>query len=97
MWKTFEITKLTEFDGNLRQLKNIITDLIETHGSNTLIHFDGLDDEGNVVGAVATLTTKVDPKPEYKWVKNIMTRKWIQIEEDTPFCCDPSTETYWSM
>lgn len=36
-------------------------------------------------------------KEGYKWVKNIMDGVWIQIPKDTPFCCDPSTETYWSM
>ena len=23
--------------------------------------------------------------------------KLVEIEKDTPACCDPSTETYWSM
>lgn len=36
-------------------------------------------------------------KPKMKKVKNLMTGKEIEIREDTPFCCDPSTETYWSM
>ena len=37
------------------------------------------------------------PKPGYKWVQNLMTGKWIQVEDKTPLCCDPSSETYWSM
>ena len=32
-----------------------------------------------------------------KTVKNLMTGENIQISEDTPYCCDPSTERYWSM
>ena len=32
-----------------------------------------------------------------KTVRNLMSGKDIQIPADTPFCCDPSTETYWSM
>ena len=28
---------------------------------------------------------------------NIMTGKKYMEAEDTPFCCSPSTETYWSM
>lgn len=32
-----------------------------------------------------------------KTVKNLMTGNDIQIPEDTPYCCDPSTERYWSM
>lgn len=30
-------------------------------------------------------------------VRNLMTGQEIDIPEDTPHCCDPSTERYWSM
>lgn len=30
-------------------------------------------------------------------VRNLMTGKEIEIAADTPLCCDPSSETYWSM
>lgn len=32
-----------------------------------------------------------------KVVRNLMTGKEIEIDINTPACCDPSTETYWSM
>ena len=32
-----------------------------------------------------------------KRVRNLMTGQMVEIAEDTPHCCDPSTETYWSM
>lgn len=32
-----------------------------------------------------------------KKVKNLMSDKEIEIPENTPLCCDPSSETYWSM
>jgi len=32
-----------------------------------------------------------------KVTKNLMTGEVIVIPEDTPYCCDPSTERYWSM
>ena len=32
-----------------------------------------------------------------KTVKNLMSGKEIQIDADTPHCCNPATETYWSM
>jgi hypothetical protein len=32
-----------------------------------------------------------------KTVKNLMTGKEVQIAEDTPWCCNPASETYWSM
>jgi hypothetical protein len=30
-------------------------------------------------------------------VKNLMTGKDVQIDRDTPWCCNPASETYWSM
>jgi hypothetical protein len=35
--------------------------------------------------------------PTTKTVKNLMTGKDIEIDRDTPRCCDPSSELYWSM
>jgi hypothetical protein len=35
--------------------------------------------------------------PTLKTVKNLMSGKEIQIDADTPRCCDPSSELYWSM
>lgn len=32
-----------------------------------------------------------------KIVKNLMTGKDVQIAEDTPWCCNPASETFWSM
>lgn len=32
-----------------------------------------------------------------KTVRNLMTGKPVQIEADTPWCCNPASETYWSM
>lgn len=32
-----------------------------------------------------------------KTVKNLMTGKMIEIDSNTPRCCDPSSETYWTM
>lgn len=36
-------------------------------------------------------------KSTEKVVKNMMTQVEIVIDKDTPLCCDPSMETYWSM
>lgn len=30
-------------------------------------------------------------------VKNLMSGEEVEIPSNTPHCCDPSTETYWSM
>ena len=34
---------------------------------------------------------------QYRKVKNLMTGEIVEIPANTPRCCDPSTETYWSM
>ena len=36
-------------------------------------------------------------KTKTKVVKNLMTGENIEIAEDTPWCCNPSSETFWSM
>jgi hypothetical protein len=30
-------------------------------------------------------------------VKNLMTGADVEIDRDTPWCCNPASETYWSM
>lgn len=32
-----------------------------------------------------------------KTVKNLISGEDVEIAVDTPLCCDPSSETYWSM
>jgi hypothetical protein len=50
------------------------------------------------------VSTLVDPMVEYlnnekktKIVTNLQSGKLVRIAKNTPACCDPSTETYWSM
>jgi len=35
--------------------------------------------------------------PAVKTVKNLMTGQTVEIDSDTPLCCDPSSERFWSM
>jgi hypothetical protein len=35
--------------------------------------------------------------PTMKTVKNLMTGQDVQIDRDTPWCCNPASESYWSM
>ena len=35
--------------------------------------------------------------PTNKTVKNLMTGEDVTIPTDTPRCCDPSSELYWTM
>jgi hypothetical protein len=37
------------------------------------------------------------PTEEMKTVKNYITGEKVVIPADTPRCCDPSSELYWSM
>ena len=30
-------------------------------------------------------------------VRNLMSGKPVEIDADTPWCCNPASETYWSM
>jgi hypothetical protein len=30
-------------------------------------------------------------------VKNLMSGRPVEIDADTPWCCNPASETYWSM
>jgi hypothetical protein len=40
---------------------------------------------------------RIEYAETYKTVTNLMTGKEIRIAADTPRCCDPSSESYWSM
>lgn len=54
------------------------------------------NDDTVQVGMVMSYDEYVKQRP-MKRVKNLMSGKEIEIPADTPACCDPSTETYWSM
>jgi len=45
----------------------------------------------------ATRGWRFEYHPTMKTVKNLMTGKDIQIDRDTPWSCNPASETYWSM
>jgi hypothetical protein len=40
---------------------------------------------------------RFDVQPAMKTVKNLMTGKDVEIASDTPWCCNPASEAYWSM
>jgi hypothetical protein len=43
---------------------------------------------------IVSRDTYVSPKIT---VKNLMTGRDVVIDADTPNCCNPASETYWSM
>jgi hypothetical protein len=40
---------------------------------------------------------RTQPKGKTKIVTNLLSRRLVRIPVNTPLCCDPSSETYWSM
>jgi len=57
----------------------------------------------DAVKAVVETCAKMNPDTRYEYtaammkVKNLMTGKEVEIPSDTPWCCNPASETYWSM
>jgi len=49
------------------------------------------------LAAVKAEIAALEAKPKMKKVRNLMSGKMVEIAEDTPMACDPSSETYWSM
>jgi hypothetical protein len=40
---------------------------------------------------------RIEFHPTTKIVKNLMTGQDVEIDRDTPWCCNPASESYWSM
>ena len=40
---------------------------------------------------------EVEYFPTKVTVKSLMTGQAVEIDRDTPWCCNPASETYWSM
>ena len=40
---------------------------------------------------------RFDVQPATMIVKNLMTGQDVEIASDTPWCCNPASESYWSM
>jgi hypothetical protein len=45
----------------------------------------------------ATKGWRFEYHPTQVTVKNLMTGKDVEIDRDTPWSCNPASETYWSM
>lgn len=66
--------------------------------------FTGRDDNG-MRREVAELFDLYNPdagwrfewNPTMRTVRSLMSGEEVQIAADTPRCCDPSSELYWSM
>ena len=40
---------------------------------------------------------RIEYNPTTRTVRNLMTGRDIEIDADTPRCCDPSSERFWSQ
>ena len=40
---------------------------------------------------------RIEFHPTMRTVRNLMTGQDIEIDRDTPWSCNPASETYWSM
>lgn len=40
---------------------------------------------------------RIEVYAAYRTARNVMSGEEIQVAVGTPLCCDPSSETYWSM
>ncbi len=40
---------------------------------------------------------RIEFLPTMVTVKSLMTGADVQIDRDTPWCCNPASESYWSM
>jgi hypothetical protein len=40
---------------------------------------------------------RIEFHPSMVIVNNLMTGQDIEIDRDTPWCCNPASESYWSM
>ena len=52
---------------------------------------------GDVYYTYADMETYEKRMVTRKKVRNLMTGVEVEIDSNTPRCCDPSSETYWSM
>ena len=52
---------------------------------------------GDVYYTYADIETYEKRVVTRKKVRNLMTGQEIEIDSNTPRCCDPSSEAYWSM
>lgn len=63
--------------------------------ARTRLERDGkIDATDYDIADVSTYTRDIE---QFKTVKNLMSGKPVRVSVNTPACCDPSTETYWSM
>jgi hypothetical protein len=49
------------------------------------------------VGLTMNPNFRFECLPTMVTVKSLMTGEDVQIDRDTPWCCNPASETYWSM
>jgi len=67
---------------------------------NAALHaIEGISTDKRVLDIANTMLSggTLSQSKATKKVRNLMTGTEIEIPVGTPLCCDPSSETYWSM
>jgi len=74
---------------------------LEVYLDYKLIHKEDLDttsiEEAEAYGISNWPNYRIEIHETYVTRRNLMTGNLFQERYDTPWCCSPSTETYWSM
>jgi peptide-methionine (S)-S-oxide reductase len=93
-----EVVKL-EFDTSAITVREVLEIFFVIHDPTTLNrqgHDVGTQYRSGIYCSDAAQLAEVQ-KPKMKKVRPLFSDKDIWIPVDTPYCCDPSTETYWCM
>ena len=70
---------------------------------STTVFADRTEDEMRIVGEgmyllfPASRGYRFEYHPSKVTVKSLMTGKEVEIDRDTPWCCNPASESFWSM
>ena len=71
--------------------------LFERRQFDNMSEQDIKKEAANLVVGYPTTQFRIEYHPATKIVKNLMSGKDVEIPYETPRCCDPSSELYWSM
>jgi len=68
----------------------------KTHGAARATRTRLCNKAGWNVSQLSIVATKHYQSPKMT-VKNLMSGAPVEIDADTPWCCNPASETFWSM
>ena len=89
-----EMTRSPKFE-----VKELVLSLMDQGLANkdVIAYLVNIEGKKQVTAQMHTYKYRKVWNGQTKVVKNMMTKLDVVLRNDTPYCCDPSTETYWSM